>query len=89
MTAMRNPLITALKRHDAILLENHGALSYGHTLQSAWFKMEALDYYAKVVYLSAGYGGAREFNEKQIEQLLDIRRTRFAQPGRHPFIDKT
>ena len=81
-------IIPALARHDAILLENHGALSYGHTLQSAWFKMEALDYYAKVVYLAAGYGGAREFNETQIEQLLDIRRTRFAQPGRHPFIDK-
>ena len=81
-------IIPALERHDAILLESHGALSYGHTLLSAWFKMEALDYYAKAVYLAANYGGAREFNERQIEQLLDIRRTRFAQPGRHPFIDR-
>lgn len=52
-------IIPALKRHDALLLENHGALSCGHDLQSAWFKMEALDYYAKVVYLAAAYGGRR------------------------------
>lgn len=77
-----------LDRHDALLLENHGALSYGHDLTSAWFKMEALDYYAKAVYLAAGYGGAREFNAEQIEKLLEIRRTRFASPGRHPFLDR-
>ncbi|MFV0333709.1 MAG: class II aldolase/adducin family protein [Tropicimonas sp.] len=80
-------IIPALVKHDAILLENHGALSYGHDLQSAYFKMEALDYYAKVVYLAAGYGGAKEFSEEQIERLLHVRRTKFNQPGRHPFID--
>lgn len=77
-----------LDRYDALLLENHGALSYGHDLTSAYFKMEALDYYAKVVYLAAHYGGAREFNAEQIERLLDIRRTKFSQPGRHPFLDR-
>ncbi|MFB2550356.1 class II aldolase/adducin family protein [Ensifer soli] len=76
-----------LARHDALLLENHGALTYGHDLMSAYFKMEALDYYAKVVYLAAGYGGAKEFNAEQIEKLLDVRRRHFNQPGRHPFID--
>jgi L-fuculose-phosphate aldolase len=77
-----------LARHDAVLLENHGALTYGHDLTSAWFKMEALDYYAKAVYLAAGYGGAREFDAAQIEKLLEIRRTRFAGPGRNPLLDK-
>lgn len=76
-----------LDRHDALLLENHGALTYGHDLTSAYFKMEALDYYAKVLYLAAQYGGAREFDAGQIEKLLDIRRTRFASPGRNPLLD--
>lgn len=76
-----------LERHDALLLENHGALSYGHDLQSAYFKMEALDYYAKVVYLAASYGGAQEFNQEQIAKLIAVRQEKFAQPGRHPFID--
>jgi L-fuculose-phosphate aldolase len=76
-----------LDRHDALLLENHGALSYGHNLMSAYFKMEALDYYAKVVYLASFYGGAKEFNADQVEKLLEIRRKHFDQPGRHPFIN--
>lgn len=80
-------IIPALKRHDALLLENHGALSCGHDLQSAWFKMEALDYYAKVVYLAAAYGGPKEFSQREIDRLVELRRTRFATPGRHPFID--
>jgi L-fuculose-phosphate aldolase len=79
-------IVPYLSRHDAVLLENHGALSYGHDLESAYFKMEALDYYAKVVYLAAAYGGAKEFNADQIEKLLDVRRAHFNQPGRHPFM---
>ncbi len=81
-------IIPFLPRHDALLLESHGALTYGHDLTSAYFKMEALDYYAKVVYLAASYGGAKEFNEEQIERLLDVRRAHFNAPGRHPFLNK-
>lgn len=84
---LSDSIIPYLQRHDAILLENHGALTYGHDLNSAYFKMEALDYYAKVVYLAASYGGAKEFNAGQIEKLLDIRRKLFNQPGRHPFLE--
>lgn len=76
-----------LQRHDCILLQNHGALSYGHDLQSAWFKMEALDYYAKVVYLAAAYGGGREFTRTEVDKLVELKRSRFPSPGRHPFID--
>ena len=85
---LSDAIIPYLDRHDALLLENHGALSYGHDLMSAYFKMEALDYYAKVVYLAAQFGGAKEFNAEQIEKLLEVRRTKFASPGRHPFLDK-
>ena len=84
---LSDAIIPYLQRHDALLLENHGALTYGHDLNSAYFKMEALDYYAKVVYLAASYGGAKEFNADQIEKLLDVRRKHFNQPGRHPFLN--
>ena len=84
---LTDAIIPYLQRHDAVLLENHGALTYGHDLQSAWFKMEALDYYAKVVYLAAAYGGPKEFSQREIDRLVELRRTRFAMPGRHPFID--
>lgn len=76
-----------LDRHDAILLANHGALSWGHDLEAAWFKMEAVDYYAKALFLAAQFGGANEFSAEQVERLLDIKRKHFNAPGRHPFID--
>lgn len=85
-TELSDAITPYLGSYDALLLENHGALSYGHDLTSAYFKMEALDYYAKVVYLAAQYGGAKEFNAEQVEKLLEVRRTRFKSPGRHPFI---
>lgn len=84
---LSDAIVPYLDRHDALLLENHGALTCGHDLTSAYFKMEALDYYAKVLFLAAQYGGAKEFNAGQVEKLLHIRRTRFAAPGRHPLID--
>lgn len=77
-----------LANHDAILLENHGALAYGHDLQSAWFKMEAVDYYAKALYLAAGFGGAQEFAPAEIKRLLDLKRRQFAGPGRNPLLTR-
>ncbi|WP_069384337.1 class II aldolase/adducin family protein [Halomonas caseinilytica] len=76
-----------LATHDAILLENHGALSYGSDLNNAHFKMEALDYYAKVLFLASQYGGAHEFSQEEIDKLIELRKTRFKLPGRHPMVD--
>ena len=85
-TELSDAITPYLQRHDAVLLENHGALTWGHDLTSAYFKMEALDYYAKVVYLAAQYGGAKEFSAEQVAKLLDVRRNRFASPGRNPLM---
>lgn len=77
-----------LDTHDAILLENHGALAYGHDLQSAWFKMEAVDYYAKALYLAQGFGGAQEFAPAEVRRLLDLKRRAFGGPGRNPLMTR-
>lgn len=82
-----NSITDYLQTHDALLLENHGALSYGVDLDNAHFKMEALDYYAKVVYLASQYGGAHEFSQAEIDKLIELRKTRFKLPGRHPLVD--
>lgn len=38
---------------NAVLLANHGALTWGDTLDRAWFRMETLEFYAKITYLCA------------------------------------
>ena len=75
-----------LQSYDALLLANHGALSYGTDLQSAYFKLEALEYYAKILFIADQMGGPNLFDEQTLAALIDLRRTRFTGLGRHPFL---
>ncbi|MCQ2536486.1 MAG: class II aldolase/adducin family protein, partial [Lachnospiraceae bacterium] len=68
---------------DAVLLENHGALTWSTDLNAAYMKMESLEFYAELLYKSKMLGGPKEFDEKNIEKLYDIRR-KFGMPGKHP-----
>ena len=68
---------------DAVLLENHGALTYSDSLLAAYHKMEAVEFYAKMLYLSTQIGGPQEFSRKQVEDLYEIRR-KFGMSGKHP-----
>ncbi len=68
---------------DAVLLENHGALAYSDSLLSAYHKMESLEFYAKLLYISNQLGGPQELSKQQVERLYEIRR-QFGMTGKHP-----
>ena len=72
-----------LQDYDAVLLANHGALSYAATLLDAYHKMESVEFYARLLYQARMLGGAKEFSDQQVERLYEIRR-QFGLPGRHP-----
>ncbi|MDR1209825.1 MAG: class II aldolase/adducin family protein [Clostridiales bacterium] len=72
-----------LEHYDAVLLENHGALTYSVDLLAAYHKMESVEFYAELLYKAKALGGAREFNDEQIKRLYEIRR-QMGLPGRHP-----
>lgn len=72
-----------LQDYDAVLLENHGALTWGGDLISAYYKMESLEFYAKLTYISTMLGGPKELNEEQVDSLLGIRK-KLGVAGRHP-----
>lgn len=72
-----------LQNYDALLLENHGALTYGHDLMTAYFKMESLEFYAKLMYHSIMLGGPKELSNSQVSDLLDLR-VKMGIPGKHP-----
>ncbi|HBK85453.1 MAG TPA: class II aldolase family protein [Firmicutes bacterium] len=55
--------------HNAILLANHGALTYGPDLTSAQFRMESLEFYAKITALSQQIGTPRPLAPAQVECL--------------------
>ena len=72
-----------LDKFDAVLLENHGALTWSTDLIAAYMKMESVEFYAELLYRSRMLGGPKEFNQDQIEKLYEIRR-QMGIPGRHP-----
>lgn len=72
-----------LPYYDAVLLENHGALSYSVDLLSAYHKMESLEFYAELLYKARQLGGPKELSEDQVQRLYEIRR-QFGLPGKHP-----
>ena len=58
---------------DAVLLENHGVLTWSDDLMSAYMKMESLEFYAELLYRTSLMGGADVFTKEQIEELVKVR----------------
>lgn len=72
-----------LEHFDQVLLESHGALTWGQDLMTAYYKMESVEFYAELLYKSRQLGGPKELDEKNVQKLYEIRR-QMGLPGRHP-----
>ncbi len=55
---------------DAVLLENHGALTWSTDLNAAYMKMESVEFYAQLLYQTKLLGGPKEFDKENIEKLV-------------------
>ncbi len=72
-----------LQSFDAVLLENHGALTFSNNLLNAYHKMEAVEFYAKLLFNANMLGGPKELSDAQVQRLYQLRRE-FGLPGKHP-----
>ncbi|MEG2253042.1 MAG: class II aldolase/adducin family protein, partial [Clostridia bacterium] len=61
-----------LAQHDVLLLENHGALTVGCDLITAYYRMETLELFAKISLNARLLGGAKEIPRDKIDQLLEL-----------------
>lgn len=71
-----------LPKHDAILLENHGALTVGADLMTAYYRMETLELFAKLCLNTRILGGGHELPRNRIDELMELRK-KFGFTGRH------
>lgn len=72
-----------LQEHDVILLENHGALTVGVDLITAYYRMETLELYAKISLTAHLLGGEKEIERKNIDRLINMRKD-YGVSGKHP-----
>ena len=72
-----------LQDHDVVLLENHGALTVGADLITAYYRMETLELFAKISLTAHLLGGAKEISRENIDRLISMR-ANYKVTGRHP-----
>jgi L-fuculose-phosphate aldolase len=62
-----------VKAHDGMLLANHGALTLGHDLYAAYYKMETIEHFAKISLVARLLGGERLLSREEVIRLQDLR----------------
>lgn len=72
-----------LQAHDVVLLQNHGALSLGADVYTAYYRMETLELFAKISLNAHLLGGAQEISRENIDRLISMREN-YGVTGRHP-----
>ncbi|SET32418.1 class II aldolase/adducin family protein [[Clostridium] polysaccharolyticum] len=73
------------KEYNAVLLGNHGAVTWGDDLMQAYYRMESLEYFANIL-LNTRYiiGKANEFTDEQVDGLIAIRQSLGIKRGGRP-----
>lgn len=59
--------------YDAILMSNHGVVTYGDTLEHAYMKMETVEHFAQIALVTHLLGKQQPLTEVDIEKLLVAR----------------
>lgn len=63
-----------VKDYDAIMLANHGLVTFGKTLEDAYFKTEKVEHIAEVSFYARMLGGANELTNEQVMKLDEIKK---------------
>ena len=69
--------------HDAILLSNHGAVTYGKSVDDAWSKMEMVEHFAKISLTVRLLGRQQPITEGELLKLMEARE-RYLAAGKSP-----
>src|SRR4051795_4048778 len=64
-----------IKAHDGMLLANHGALTVGGDLFSAYYKMETIEHFAKISLVARMLGGENLISREEVKRLQELRGT--------------
>jgi L-fuculose-phosphate aldolase len=65
--------------HDAILMANHGVVTYGDDLLTAYMNMETVEHYAKIALVTHMLGKQKPLSDTHVSKLREIRMKYHAQ----------
>jgi L-fuculose-phosphate aldolase len=68
-------ILPFVDKSDIIIQANHGTVSYGPTVEQAYFLVETLDAYCKILLLARSLGNVQYFTKEEAKDLLELKRT--------------
>lgn len=66
-----------------MLLENHGALTVGADLITAYYRMETMELQAHISLVARLLGGVKDITPENIDRLIGMRE-QYGVTGKHP-----
>jgi L-fuculose-phosphate aldolase len=79
---VRQTLAPYVEHHDAVLLANHGVVTYGESLMDALMKMETVEHFAQICLVVRQLGGGAPLEGKHLTDLLRARAAYLEKAGR-------
>ncbi len=67
-------IVPYVKDCNTIILANHGTVSFGPTVEAAYFNTEIIDAYCKILILARQLGRINYFDEQKTQELLDLKK---------------
>ncbi len=59
-----------VKEYDSVILDHHGALTYGANLWDAYYKLETLEHHAQTLYVAQTLGNVKTLEAQDVEKLM-------------------
>jgi L-fuculose-phosphate aldolase len=71
--AFADTILPYVEKSNVIILANHGTVSFGETVEKAYWWTEILDAYCRILMLAKDLGRVSYFSEEKERELLDLK----------------
>lgn len=62
------------KKHQSILMQNHGVICWGKDVEDAYWKMENTDAFCQTVTITMQIGGPKQYGQDKLKELIQLRK---------------
>ena len=72
-TRLGESILPYVKDSNTILLQNHGSVTFDKDLEGAYYKLEIVDAYARILLLAKQIGSIRPLDSAEMKELLELK----------------
>src|SRR5260370_4264171 len=69
--ALTEGMLPYIPKYDALLMANHGVVSYGDEVFQAYFRMETVEHFSRITLVAELLGGPKVLPRAEVQKLFD------------------